>query len=77
MLSESLLLGALGAGVGLLFAGAGLRLLRAFEPGRLPRFHEVSLCLRVLACAGAAALVASLLFGCTPRARPGCGALSW
>ena len=64
MLSESLLLGALGAGVGLLFAGAGLRLLRAFEPGRLPRFHEVSLDLRVLAYAGAAALVASLLFGC-------------
>jgi putative ABC transport system permease protein len=64
MLTESVLLGTLGAGVGLLFAAAALQLLRAFEPGRLPRIQEVSLDLRVLAYAGTAALVASLLFGC-------------
>ena len=63
-LVESALHGALGASVGLLFAAAGLRLLRVFEPGRLPRVDEVSLDLRVLAYAAAAALAASLLFGC-------------
>jgi putative ABC transport system permease protein len=63
MLTESAVLGGLGAGVGLLFAEAGLRLVRVLEPGGIPRVEEVSLDPRTLLCAAATALAASLLFG--------------
>jgi len=63
LLAESLLLGALAAGVGVLFAGAGLALVSAFEPGRLPRLEDSGLDLRVLAYAAAAALAAAVLSG--------------
>jgi predicted permease len=63
MLAESALLGALGAGAGLLLAGAGLALLRALEPGRLPRVEQAAFDPRVLGYAAAAALLAALLSG--------------
>jgi predicted permease len=64
LMAESLLLGALGAGAGLALAGAGLALLRAIDPGRLPRAGDAALDLPVLAYAAGAALAASLTFGC-------------
>jgi predicted permease len=63
ILVESALLGALGAGVGVLLAAWGLELLRLFEPGRLPRVHEVAVDARALAAAGGAAFLAALLSG--------------
>ncbi|HEX9190241.1 MAG TPA: ABC transporter permease, partial [Vicinamibacteria bacterium] len=63
LLTESALLGALGGGVGLVLAEVGLRLVRALEPGRLPRIDAASLDPRALACAAAAAAAASVLFG--------------
>jgi predicted permease len=56
LMAESLLLGALGAGAGLALAGAGLALLRAIDPGRLPRAGDAALDLPVLAYAAGASL---------------------
>lgn len=64
LMAESLLLGTLGAASGLTLAGAGLELLRALEPGRLPRVGDVALDLPMLAYAAGASLVAALAFGC-------------
>jgi len=63
LLTESVLLGGLGAATGLLFATVGVRLARLLEPGRLPRIEDVSVDGRALAYAGGTALVASLVFG--------------
>jgi putative ABC transport system permease protein len=41
IVAESALLAVAGAAAGLALAGAGLRLLRAYGPGDLPRLHEV------------------------------------
>ncbi|MGA8593683.1 MAG: ABC transporter permease [Bryobacteraceae bacterium] len=43
LLAESILLSAVGGLLGLAAAGASLHLLRAFDPGNLPRLNEVSI----------------------------------
>jgi putative ABC transport system permease protein len=63
LLTESALLGILGAGVGLVLSAWSLELVRALDPGRLPRLQEVTLDLRALVAAGTAALLAALLSG--------------
>ena len=68
-LTESLLLGALGAGAGLLLAELVLLALRRLEPGRLPRLHEVSIDGRALAFTAAATLATALAFGLVAAVR--------
>jgi predicted permease len=63
LLSESALLGLLGAALGLLLAAWGLDLLHLLEPGRLPRLHEIALDSRALGTASAAAFLAAFLAG--------------
>jgi putative ABC transport system permease protein len=70
LLSESLLLGLLGGGLGLLVAGWGVSFLRAIAPANIPRLDEVTIDGRVLLFALLASVVASLLFGIVPALRP-------
>jgi putative ABC transport system permease protein len=63
LLTESALLGLLGAGAGLVLAAFSLPVIVALEPGRLPRMHDVGLDVRVLAYAAIASTLTALLFG--------------
>jgi predicted permease len=63
LLTESGLLGLLGAGTGLVLAAWSLPVLVALEPGRLPRMLDVGLDLRVMAYATIASALTALLFG--------------
>jgi predicted permease len=76
LLAESLVLGAAGAAAGLVLAGVGLDLLRALEPGRLPRLAGVALHPRVLAYTGGLTLLTSLVFGGLAAAAAVASALS-
>jgi putative ABC transport system permease protein len=67
-LAESLLLAALGCGVGLAVSWLGLDVLVAAIPGELARPHPVALDGRVLAYALVLALVTGLLVGSVPAA---------
>ena len=66
LLTESVLLAAVSGLMGTLLALAGIRLIRAFGPGNLPRLNEVSLDLRVLGWALAISLLAGILVGLAP-----------
>jgi putative ABC transport system permease protein len=66
LLTESVLLASVSGLIGTLLAFAGIRLIRAFGPGNLPRLNEVSLDLRVLGCALIITLVAGILVGLAP-----------
>ena len=66
LLTESVLLAAVSGLIGTLLASAGIRLIRAFGPGNLPRLNEVSLDLRVLGWALAISLLAGILVGLAP-----------
>jgi putative ABC transport system permease protein len=66
LLLESLLLGVAGGALGLALAQAALRVLVASELARLPRIHEISIDLPVLAFALGISLAAGLLFGLAP-----------
>ncbi len=68
-LTESALLCALGAAIGLGLAWAGVRLLVAFGPTNIPRLHEVGVDGRTVAFAAALALAAALLFAVLPFLR--------
>lgn len=73
LLTESLLLALLAAGLGLLLAWGGLRILEAIGPGDIPRLDEVALDGRVAGFALLAALATAVLFGLAPAfqtARP-------
>ena len=63
VLSESFLLSAAGAAVGLGLAYGGLDLLRLLEPGRLPRLDTVAIDQRVLVFSLALAVFAAMGFG--------------
>jgi putative ABC transport system permease protein len=69
ILTESTLLGVLGAAVGLWLAARALDLLRILAPGTLPRLDEVALGGRALWAAAAAALLASLVAGAIGASR--------
>jgi putative ABC transport system permease protein len=67
--AESLLLGVLGAAVGLALAFGVVRLLRAFDPGDIPRLSQVSIDGTVLAVTLGAALLTSIVTGLAPALR--------
>ena len=67
--AESLLLGVLGAAVGLALALGVVRLLRAFDPGDIPRLSQVSIDGTVLAVTLGAALLTSIVTGLAPALR--------
>jgi predicted permease len=63
LLTENVLLAGVSGLIGTLLAFGGIRLIRAFGPGNLPRLNEVSLDLRVLGWALAISLLAGILMG--------------
>jgi putative ABC transport system permease protein len=69
LLTEGLVLTALGAGVGLLLAHGGLKLLVGVSPAAVPRLDEVSIDGRVLGFALLVSVLSSLLFALTPAVR--------
>jgi putative ABC transport system permease protein len=66
LLTENVLLAGVSGLIGTLLALAGIRLIRAFGPGNLPRLNEVSLDLRVLGWALAISVLAGILVGLAP-----------
>jgi putative ABC transport system permease protein len=66
LLTESLLLAALGAALGLALAWAGTRLLVNLNPDILPRAKEIALDVRVLGFTAAIAVLTGVLFGLAP-----------
>jgi putative ABC transport system permease protein len=66
LLLESLVLGLMGGAFGLGLAFGALRALLAMAPAGLPRLSAIGIDVHVLLFALAAALLASLLFGCVP-----------
>ena len=66
LLTEGVLLAAISGVIGTLLALWGIRLVRAFDPGTLPRLDEVSLDLRVLAWTLAISVVGGILVGLAP-----------
>ena len=68
-LLESMVLGALGSGLGLVLAWGALRLLVILGPASLPRLHDIGIDFNVLFFTLAVALFCSLLFGSIPAVR--------
>jgi putative ABC transport system permease protein len=66
LLTEGVLLAAVSGLIGTLLALIGIRLIRAFGPGNLPRLNEISLDLRVLGWALAISVLAGILVGLSP-----------
>ena len=66
LLTESMLVGVAGCGVGIVLAVLFLRLLPKLDPGNIPRLNEASLDARVFVVAVGAAIVTSLLAGLMP-----------
>lgn len=63
LLTESVVLATLSGLIGTLLALAGIRLIRSFGPGNLPRLNEVGLDLRALGWALAISVLAGILVG--------------
>ena len=68
-LMESLVIGMVGSGIGLLFAWIALRLLIAINPAGLPRLHDIGIDFTVLAFTVGVSLLCSLFFGSIPALR--------
>jgi putative ABC transport system permease protein len=66
LLIESLLIAALGCGVGLLLAHWCIQLIVAFNPGDIPRIEQVQLDASTLVFVSATAFLAALIFGIAP-----------
>jgi putative ABC transport system permease protein len=66
LLTESVLLGAAGGGVGLFVAAWGVAALRAFGPADLPRLNETHLSGVVFAFTAGLSLLTGILFGLAP-----------
>jgi predicted permease len=71
LLRESLTLGVLAGIAGIGLAWAGVRLLAAIGPERLPRLHEVTIDPIVVAFAALLAVLTGLLFGAIPAIKYG------
>ena len=69
MLTESLVLAAVGTVLGLLLAWQGIRVIKALSPANLPRMELVSLDAGTFAFAALVTVVAALLFGLAPALR--------
>lgn len=76
MLTESLLLSGVGAGLGLLIALGMVTLLRTFDPGGIPRLTQVRLNLGVLGFTAVATVVTGLLTGILPAIQAAQGNLA-
>ncbi len=68
-LTESVLLGLLGATLGVLLGYYGLQAFRILSPGNVPRLEEVQINLRVLLFSFGISIFASILFGLAPALR--------
>ena len=66
LLTESVLLGLVGGGLGLVLAFAGIYLLRALSPGNLTHLKDVTIDGKVLFFALLVSLVTALVFGLAP-----------
>lgn len=66
VLTESVLLAALGGALGLVLAYGGVYMLRALAPAGLPRLKEISVDGQVLAFTAAVSLLSGVLFGFAP-----------
>ena len=66
LLTESVLLALVSGLIGTLLASGGIRLIRAFGPGTIPRLTDVSLDLSVLGWALAISLLGGILVGVAP-----------
>jgi putative ABC transport system permease protein len=66
LLAEGVLLATVSGLIGILLAWGGIRLIRAFGPGNLPRLNEVSLDVRVLGWALAISVLAGVVVGLAP-----------
>jgi predicted permease len=69
LLTESVLLGSAGGLAGLALAWFGIRALRAWNPGNLPRIEDVHLDVRVLAFAFFLSVLTGIVFGLAPAFR--------
>jgi putative ABC transport system permease protein len=69
LLSESVLLAAAGAVIGLVLASLGIRLLLALQPDDLPRLNTVAIDPVVISFASVLALVSAVIFGLVPAIR--------
>jgi predicted permease len=69
LLTESLLLGLLGGAAGLLIARAALQVVRAVNPGNIPRLEAIALDGTVLAFTFGVSIVTGLVFGLAPALR--------
>jgi putative ABC transport system permease protein len=69
MLTESLLLSAIGGVLGVLLAWQSIGVIRAFSPANLPRIETMSIDLRALVFAAGVSLVAAIVFGLAPAIR--------
>jgi putative ABC transport system permease protein len=66
LLAESLLLGLVGAGLGLLLAMSAIRLVKEFDPGDVPRLAEVTVNAPVLGFTLSVGLLCGVLAGLAP-----------
>ena len=66
LLTESILLALLGGAAGITLAEAGLRVMRAINPGNIPRLAEIGISGGVLAFTFGASLLTGILFGLAP-----------
>ena len=69
LLTESILLGLLGGGAGLLVARVSLSIVRTMNPGNIPRLDEIGINGTVLAFTFGLALATGVLFGLAPAWR--------
>jgi putative ABC transport system permease protein len=69
MLTESLLLAAAGAVLGVLLAWQGIGVIRALSPANLPRIESVAIDARALGFAAGVSILAAVVFGLTPALR--------
>jgi putative ABC transport system permease protein len=63
IMTESALLGCLGAALGVAFAAAGVAMLRQLDPAGIPRIQDAAIEPATLLAAAGAAIVAALFFG--------------
>lgn len=66
LLTESVVLGAIGCAAGLMFAYAGIHLIVGLAPGDVPHLDAVTIDLRIVAFAIGIAACASIMFGLAP-----------
>jgi putative ABC transport system permease protein len=69
MLTESMVLAAAGAVLGVILAWQGIGVIRALSPANLPRIESVAIDARAFAFAAAVSILAAIVFGLAPALR--------